>query len=144
MINSACPECKQPVTSAMVACSRCGHPLARQETWTTSPANLRRPYFQYALVAFAAPVSLYGLSRFLAMQGIPVSEDVLGVGLALGTLGASILLLISFIDRTFVNRDKPAAPLHFVSWFSLGVVVLTALWLLVAIFAERVGFKLDV
>ena len=78
------------------------------------------------------------------MQGIPVSEDVLGVGLALGTLGASILLLISFIDRTFVNRDKPAAPLHFVSWFSLGVVVLTALWLLVAIFAERVGFKLDV
>ncbi len=138
MNQNQCPECGNIVHQKMTACPVCGHPLVpsplRGERW---------PLFQYGLVAFAVPFSLSGVSMAFRMQGIGVSYDIMGLGIVFGALIAVCLFAAAFVDRTYLNRGKPAGAIRVVSWFTVIVFLLAIIWLLLAIVAEQAGFKLE-
>lgn len=79
----------------------------------------------------------------LRMQGIGVSHDIMGLGFVFGALIAVCLFVAAFVDRTYLNRGKPAGSIQVVSWFTVIAFLLAIIWLLLAVVAEQAGFKLE-
>jgi len=138
MNTNKCPECGNVVSQPMTACPNCGHPVVQLPSYRE-----RWPLFQYGLITFAVPFSLSGVSMALRMQGIGISHDIIGLGIVFGALTAVCLFVAAFVDRTYLNCGKPAASVKVISWFTVIVFLLAIIWLLLAIVAERAGFKLE-
>lgn len=79
----------------------------------------------------------------LRMQGIGISDEVMGLGIMFGALTAVCLFAAAFVDRTYLNPGKPAGSIRVISWFTVVVFLVAIIWLLLAIIAERAGFKLE-